>query len=60
MVNSLRLSEMINNRFRAEFGYLANPREHPVALKRIIETCTDYLEEEANNHDYDLEHAETD
>ena len=60
MVNYLRLMELVNKRFREEFGFLANPRDYPGALKRIIEDCTDYLEEEANNHDYDLEHDETD
>ena len=52
MVNYLRLMEDVNKAFREEFGYLANPRDHPVALKRIIENCTDYLEEEANDHNY--------
>ena len=53
MVNYLRLMELVNKRFREEFGYLANPRDYPTALHRIIETCTDMLEEEANNHDYE-------
>ena len=60
MVNCIRLMEDVNKAFQREFGFLANPLDHPVALKRIIETCTDMLEEEANNHDYDLEHDETD
>ena len=49
MVNQLRLMEMVNKRFREQFGYLANPRDYPTELKSIIETCTDMLEEEANN-----------
>ena len=60
MVNYLRLMEDVNKKFRHDFGELANPRDYPLALKRIIEDCTDYLEEEANNHDYNLEHDETD
>ncbi len=60
MVNYLRLMEDVNRAFRKQYGELANPLDHPEALKRIIETCTDMLEEEANNHDYDLEHDETD
>ncbi len=50
MVNYLRLMEDVNRAFRKQFGPLANPREHPVELKSIIETCTDMLEEEANDH----------
>ena len=49
-VNYLRLMELVNTRFREEFGYLANPRDYPEELKSIIETCTDMLEEEANDH----------
>ena len=51
MVNYLRLMELVNTRFREEFGFLANPRDYPAALQRIIETCTDMLEEEVNDHD---------
>ena len=50
MVNHLRLMEMVNKRFIKEFGYLAWPKDHPGALQRIIENCTDMLEEEANDH----------
>ena len=50
MVNYIRLMEDVNKAFRREFGPLANPREHPVALKRIIENCADMLEEEVNDH----------
>jgi len=50
MVNYIRLMEAVNKAFKAEFGFLANPREYPEALLRIIETCTDMLEEEANDH----------
>ena len=50
MVNYLRLMEDVNKVFKEEFGHLANPREHPASLQRIIETCTDMLEEEANDH----------
>ena len=53
MVNYLRLMEDVNKRFREELGHLANPRDYPVTLKRIIEDCTDYLEEEANDHNYE-------
>ena len=52
MVNYLRLMEDVNIAFRKQYGYLANPRDYPEALKRIIETCTDMLEEEANDHNY--------
>ena len=50
MVNYLRLMEDVNKRFREELGHLANPRDYPLTLKRIIEDCTDMLEEEANDH----------
>ena len=50
MVNYLRLMEDVNRAFRKEFGYLANPLDYPVAIERIIEDCTDMLEEEANDH----------
>ncbi|KKL08231.1 hypothetical protein LCGC14_2577930 [marine sediment metagenome] len=50
MVNHIRLMEDVNRAFRKEFGYLANPRDNPEALERIIENCTDMLEEEANDH----------
>ena len=50
MVNYIRLMEDVSKKFREEFGQLANPRDHPEALQRIIENCTDMLEEEANNH----------
>ncbi len=50
MVNYLRLMEDVSKRFREEFGHLANPRDHHEALQRIIESCTDMLEEEANDH----------
>ncbi len=60
MVNYIMLMEDVNRDFRKQFGPLANSSENPVELKSIIETCTDMLEEEANNHDYDLEHVETD
>ena len=50
MVNYLRLMEDVNRAFRREFGFLANPRDYPAQLRRIIETCTDMLEEEANDH----------
>ncbi|KKK56185.1 hypothetical protein LCGC14_3067030, partial [marine sediment metagenome] len=42
--------EDVNRAFRQEFGFLANPRDYPAQLRRIIETCTDMLEEEANDH----------
>ncbi len=55
MVNYIRLMEDVNRAFRQEFGFLANPRDYPAQLRRIIETCTDMLEEEANDHnDEDL------
>ncbi|KKK52752.1 hypothetical protein LCGC14_3101780 [marine sediment metagenome] len=53
MVNQLRLMEMVNKRFKEQLGYLANPRDYPEAMESIIETCTDMLEEEANDHNYE-------
>ena len=53
MVNYIRLMENVNRAFRKQYGYLANPRDYPTELKLIIETCTDMLEEEANNHNYE-------
>ena len=53
MVNYLRLMEDVNRAFRKQYGHLANPRDYPKELQSIIETCTDMLEEEANNHDYE-------
>ena len=50
MVNYIRLMEDVNIAFRKQYGYLANPRDYPAELRRIIEDCTDYLEEEANDH----------
>ena len=54
MVNYIRLMEAVNKAFKAEFGFLANPRDYPTELKSIIETCTDMLEEEANDHNYEV------
>lgn len=50
MVNYIRLMEDVNKKFKRAFGELANPRDYPLALKQIIENCTDMLEEEANDH----------
>ena len=50
MVNYIRLSELVNKRFRKRFGELANPRDYPLELKDIREFYTDMLEEEANDH----------
>ena len=50
MVNYIRLMEDVNRAFRKQYGYLANPRDYPKELESIIETCTDMLEEEANDH----------
>ena len=50
MVNYLRLMEDVNRAFRKQYGELANPRDYPTEMKSIIETCTDMLEEEANDH----------
>ena len=59
MVNRLRLSELINKRFRKRFGELANPRDYPLELKDIREFYIDMLEEEANNHDYETPDDDT-
>ncbi|KKM61426.1 hypothetical protein LCGC14_1531860 [marine sediment metagenome] len=59
MVNQLRLMEMVNKRFKEQLGYLANPRDYPVTLQQIIEDCTDMLEEEANDHDYETPNNDT-
>ena len=53
MVNCIRLMEDVNKAFKKKFGYLANPRDYPTELKSIIETCTDMLEEEANDRNYE-------
>ena len=50
MVNRLRLMELVSTRFKERHGELANPRDYPKELKVIIATCTDMLEEEANDH----------
>ena len=50
MINYIRLMEDVNKKFKEKYGELENPRDHNVELQSIIETCTDMLEEEANDH----------
>ena len=60
MVNLLRLMELVSTRFKERYGHLANPRDYPVELQSIIETCTDMLEEEANDHNDEIKGGDSD